>query len=103
MNLLSSWLLMMKMAEGGVSLPHLYRWLHQVSRHIPYFCLFVSLAYSFLLTLLFPSVTVFTENMPSDSGDNLASQSVPMVTASTGMAAAADDGDEVFMEHEGEG
>ncbi|XP_027875639.1 nucleoprotein TPR-like [Xiphophorus couchianus] len=48
-------------------------------------------------------VTVFTENMPSDSGDNLASQSVPMVTASTGMAAAADDGDEVFMEHEGEG
>ncbi|XP_054888551.1 nucleoprotein TPR [Poeciliopsis prolifica] len=48
-------------------------------------------------------VTVFTENTPSDSGDNLASQSVPMVTASTGMAAAADDGDEVFMEHEGEG
>ncbi|XP_007565176.1 nucleoprotein TPR isoform X1 [Poecilia formosa] len=48
-------------------------------------------------------VTVFTENMPSDSGDNLASQSVPMVTASTGMAAAADDGDEVFMEQEGDG
>ncbi|KAM4728904.1 nucleoprotein TPR-like isoform 2-T2 [Anableps anableps] len=48
-------------------------------------------------------VTVFTESMPSDSGDNLASQSVPMVTASTGIAAAADDGDEVFMEQEGEG
>ncbi|MED6247973.1 hypothetical protein ATANTOWER_022758, partial [Ataeniobius toweri] len=48
-------------------------------------------------------VTVFTESMPSDSGDNMASQSVPMVTASTGMAAAADDGDEVFMEQEGEG
>uniref|UniRef100_A0A3B3VZB4 Translocated promoter region, nuclear basket protein n=1 Tax=Poecilia latipinna TaxID=48699 RepID=A0A3B3VZB4_9TELE len=48
-------------------------------------------------------VTVFTENMPSDSGDNLASQSVPMVTASTGMAANADDGDEVFMEQEGDG
>ncbi|XP_043990066.1 nucleoprotein TPR isoform X2 [Gambusia affinis] len=48
-------------------------------------------------------VTVFTENMPSDSGDNLASQSVPMVTASSGMAAAGDDGDEVFMAHEGEG
>uniref|UniRef100_A0A671VFT2 Translocated promoter region, nuclear basket protein n=1 Tax=Sparus aurata TaxID=8175 RepID=A0A671VFT2_SPAAU len=48
-------------------------------------------------------VTVFTESLPSDSGDNLASQSVPMVTASTGMASAADDGDEVFMEQEGEG
>lgn len=49
------------------------------------------------------SVTVFTESVPSDSGDNMASQSVPMVTASTGMAAAADDGDEVFMEQEREG
>jgi len=49
------------------------------------------------------SVTVFTESLPSDSGDNMASQSVPMVTASTGMAAAADDGDEVFMEQEGDG
>ncbi|XP_034744113.1 nucleoprotein TPR-like isoform X2 [Etheostoma cragini] len=38
-----------------------------------------------------------------DSGDNMASQSVPMVTTSTGMASAADDGDEVFMEQEGEG
>ncbi|XP_015236386.1 PREDICTED: nucleoprotein TPR [Cyprinodon variegatus] len=47
-------------------------------------------------------VTVFTESMPSDSSDNMASQSVPMVTASTGMAASADDGDEVFMQ-EGEG
>ncbi|KAF0021451.1 hypothetical protein F2P81_026296 [Scophthalmus maximus] len=33
----------------------------------------------------------------------MASQSVPMVTASTGMAAAADDGDEVFVDQEGEG
>lgn len=48
-------------------------------------------------------VTVFTESLPSDSGDNMASQSVPMVTASTGMSSAADDGDEVFMEQEGEG
>ncbi|XP_056148478.1 nucleoprotein TPR-like [Lampris incognitus] len=48
-------------------------------------------------------VTVFTESLPSDSGDNMASQSVPMVTASTTMAAATDDGDEVFMEQEGEG
>uniref|UniRef100_A0A672I1M8 Translocated promoter region a, nuclear basket protein n=1 Tax=Salarias fasciatus TaxID=181472 RepID=A0A672I1M8_SALFA len=43
-------------------------------------------------------VTVFTESLPSDSTDNMASQSVPMVTASSGMAAAADDGDEVFMD-----
>lgn len=48
-------------------------------------------------------VTVFTESLPSDTGDNMASQSVPMVTASTGMAAAADDGDEVFVDQEGEG
>uniref|UniRef100_A0A669EG15 Nucleoprotein TPR n=1 Tax=Oreochromis niloticus TaxID=8128 RepID=A0A669EG15_ORENI len=48
-------------------------------------------------------VTVFTESLPSDSSDNMASQSVPMVTASTGMAAATDDGDEVFMEQEVEG
>ncbi|XP_041658581.1 nucleoprotein TPR-like isoform X2 [Cheilinus undulatus] len=47
-------------------------------------------------------VTVFSESLPSDSGDNMASQSVPMVTASTGMASAADDGDEVFMEQERE-
>lgn len=49
------------------------------------------------------SVTVFTEALPSDSGDNIASQSVPMVTASTGLSSAVDDGDEVFMEQEGEG
>ncbi|KAM9845249.1 nucleoprotein TPR-like [Aulostomus maculatus] len=48
-------------------------------------------------------VTVFTESLPSDSADNMASQSVPMVTASTGMPAAGDDGDEVFMEQEGDG
>lgn len=57
----------------------------------------------FIMFPLSRSVTVFTESLPSDSGDNLASQSVPMVTASTGMASAADDGDEVFMEQEGEG
>ncbi|XP_037537416.1 nucleoprotein TPR [Nematolebias whitei] len=38
-----------------------------------------------------------------DSCDNMASQSVPTVTASSGIAAAADDGDEVFMEQEGDG
>nr|XP_019964353.1 PREDICTED: nucleoprotein TPR-like isoform X2 [Paralichthys olivaceus] len=48
-------------------------------------------------------VTVFTESLPSDSGDNMASQSVPMVTASTGMASTADDVDEVFVEQEAEG
>lgn len=48
-------------------------------------------------------MTVFTESLPSDSSDNMASQSVPMVTASTAMAAGGDDGDEVFMEHEAEG
>lgn len=48
-------------------------------------------------------MTVFTESMPSDSGDNMASQSVPMVTASSAIAAAADDGDEVFMEQDGDG
>uniref|UniRef100_A0A4W6E9Y9 Translocated promoter region, nuclear basket protein n=1 Tax=Lates calcarifer TaxID=8187 RepID=A0A4W6E9Y9_LATCA len=48
-------------------------------------------------------VTVFTESLPSDTADNMASQSVPMVTASTGIATAADDGDEVFVEQEGEG
>lgn len=48
-------------------------------------------------------VTVFTESLPSDGADNMASQSVPMVTASTAMAGAADDADEVFMEHEAEG
>ncbi|XP_075935829.1 nucleoprotein TPR-like isoform X4 [Anarhichas minor] len=48
-------------------------------------------------------VTVFTESLPSDGADNMASQSVPMVTTSTGLASAADDGDEVFMEQEGEG
>ncbi|XP_008332910.1 nucleoprotein TPR-like isoform X1 [Cynoglossus semilaevis] len=48
-------------------------------------------------------VTVFTESLPSDTGDNMASQSVPMVTASTSMSAAVDDGDEVFVEQEAEG
>uniref|UniRef100_A0A1A8QKI8 Microtubule-associated protein 1Aa n=2 Tax=Nothobranchius TaxID=28779 RepID=A0A1A8QKI8_9TELE len=48
-------------------------------------------------------VTVFTESVPSDSCDNMASQSVPMVTASTGIPASGDDGDEVFMEPEGDG
>ncbi|XP_024129067.1 nucleoprotein TPR isoform X2 [Oryzias melastigma] len=48
-------------------------------------------------------MTVFTETLPSDTVDNMASQSVPMVTASTEMVPAADDGDEVFMEQEGDG
>ncbi|XP_061694573.1 nucleoprotein TPR-like [Syngnathoides biaculeatus] len=45
-------------------------------------------------------VTVFTESLPSDSVDNMASQSVPMVTASTGMSAPGEDVDEVFIEQE---
>ncbi|KAM6948188.1 nucleoprotein TPR [Aplochiton taeniatus] len=47
-------------------------------------------------------VTVFTESLPSDTSD-MASQSVPMVTTSTGLSVAGDDGDEVFMEAESEG
>lgn len=53
---------------------------------------------------LVPPVTVFTESLPSDSVESIASQSVPMVSASTGVAAAADERDEVFVEqdeHEG--
>ncbi|XP_059914810.1 nucleoprotein TPR isoform X2 [Gadus macrocephalus] len=45
-------------------------------------------------------VTVFSESLPLDSSDNMASQSVPMVTNSGGMGAGDD---EVFMEQEGEG
>lgn len=48
-------------------------------------------------------VTVLTESQPSDSSD-MASQSVPMVTTSTGgLAVPGDDPDEVFMEGESEG
>ncbi|KAF4018662.1 hypothetical protein G4228_010105 [Cervus hanglu yarkandensis] len=53
-------------------------------------------------------VTVFTESTPSDASEH-ASQSVPMVTTSTGTlstaneTAAGDDGDEVFVEAESEG
>ncbi|XP_061792549.1 nucleoprotein TPR-like isoform X2 [Nerophis lumbriciformis] len=48
-------------------------------------------------------VTVFTESLPSDIVDNMASQSVPMVTPSPGMPAPGDDVDEVFMEPDGDG
>ncbi|XP_007951334.1 nucleoprotein TPR [Orycteropus afer afer] len=53
-------------------------------------------------------VTVFTESATSDASEH-ASQSVPMVTTSTGTlsttneTAAGDDGDEVFVEAESEG
>lgn len=53
-------------------------------------------------------VTVFTESTTSDASEH-ASQSVPMVTTSTGTlsttneSAAGDDGDEVFVEAESEG
>lgn len=50
---------------------------------------------------LAPSVTVFTESLPSDSAENITSQSVPMVSASTGMA-PADERDEVFVDQEEE-
>lgn len=56
--------------------------------------------YTFRLAL---SVTVFTESLPSDSVENITSQSVPMVSASTLMAAAADESDEVFVDQEEEG
>lgn len=46
------------------------------------------------------SVTVFTES--SDSVENITSQSVPMASTSTVMAAAADEGDEVFVDQEEE-
>lgn len=102
MSLPCFWLLMMKMEEGGVSPLPLYRWLHQV-RHTHTHSSLNCKCYITDPHFRSPSVTVFTESVPSDSGDNMASQSVPMVTASTGMAAAADDGDEVFMEQEREG
>lgn len=53
-------------------------------------------------------MTVFTESTASDASEH-ASQSVPMVTTSTGTlsttneTAAGDDGDEVFVEAESEG
>lgn len=56
-------------------------------------------------------VTLFNESHPSDAQD-MASQSVPMVTTSTshhglavpgGEAIPGDDGDEVFMEADSEG
>lgn len=53
-------------------------------------------------------VTVFTESTTSDASEH-ASQSVPMVTTSTGTlsttneTATGDDGDEVFVEAESEG
>ena len=52
------------------------------------------------LSSLLSLVTVFSESLPLDSSDNMASQSVPMVTNSGGMGAGDD---EVFMEQEGEG
>lgn len=53
-------------------------------------------------------MTVFTESTTSDASEH-ASQSVPMVTTSTGTlsttneSATGDDGDEVFVEAESEG
>lgn len=94
----------MKTEEEGVSPPRLYRWLPQVWCYIlqTHSAPVLNIAKS-LSDCPSLSVTVFTEALPSDSGDNIASQSVPMVTASTGMSSAVDDGDEVFMEQEGEG
>lgn len=101
----------MRTEEEGACPPRLYRWLHQVTLALTLLCTLqvavcVGVNYERFIVFLIsrsPSVTVFTESLPSDSGDNMASQSVPMVTASAGMASAGDDGDEVFMEHEGEG
>lgn len=91
--------LMMKMEEEEVFPLPLYRWLLQVTQSLfmrpsvfkPVF------KHAFRLAL---SVTVFTESLPSDSVDNITSQSVPMLSASTVMAAAAEEGDEVFVGQE---
>lgn len=48
-------------------------------------------------------MTVFTESLPSDSVEAITSQSVPMVSTSTGVAAAPDERDEVFVEQDKEG
>lgn len=93
--------LMTKMEEEEASPPHLYRWLPQVTQALFAQCLCVVLC-SHRRFGLAPSVTVFTESLPSDSAENVTSQSVPMVTASTGMAPAADERDEVFVDQEEE-
>lgn len=57
---------------------------------------------------MLPAVTVFTESASADASEH-ASQSVPMVTTSTGSLStttepgAGDDTDEVFAEAESEG
>lgn len=57
---------------------------------------------------MLPAVTVFTESASADASEH-ASQSVPMVTTSTGSLStttepgAGDDADEVFAEAESEG
>lgn len=57
---------------------------------------------------MLPAVTVFTESASVDASEH-ASQSVPMVTTSTGSLStttepgAGDDADEVFAEAESEG
>lgn len=51
---------------------------------------------------LAPSVTVFTESLPSDGVESVTSQSVPMASTSAGAAAAADERDEVFAEQDEE-
>ncbi|CAF94122.1 unnamed protein product, partial [Tetraodon nigroviridis] len=47
-------------------------------------------------------VTVFTESLPSDGAESVTSQSVPMVSAAAGVAAAADERDEAFAEQDEE-
>ena len=66
------------------------------------------LKFSLLFWSFHFQVTVFTESTTSDASEH-ASQSVPMVTTSTGTlsttneTATGDDGDEVFVEAESEG
>lgn len=94
--------LMMKLEEEEASPLPLYRSLLQVMQslfshgHKCLGCVTV-FKHAFRLAL---SVTVFTES--SDSVDNITSQSVPMASTSTVMTAAADEGDEVFVDQEEE-
>lgn len=93
----------MRMEEDEVSPRPRCRWRHLVSDARTYARAHLSRPVKGRLDVvssLCAPVTVFTESLPSDSGDNMASQSVPMVTASTGMSTPGDDGDEVFMEQE---
>lgn len=112
MRALSSCPPMMRSLEAGVCPPPLYKWRLQVHACSLSICLtFADQRHVWLLHSLIHSftVTVFTESHPSDVSE-AASQSVPMVSTSTGgmtapgEAVPGDDGDDVFVaEAESEG